>query len=302
MALAAGLNFAGAAAREWRASAERSLNALLARAGWADNFLVISEGAAAGRVWGKLGTVALLAVALSQSSMCSDIHADTLTQLLRTVASAQQLDGTFRCCIGRDDEQQVGQEFYPGQALLALAANTARDTSAIDRCLRAFWPYRAHFRAKPNTGFVLWHVDAWSRLALLTRDGHVIEFVFELVDWILQFQHGRNSHELFRGGFRDTPGVSSCVFGEAVVRALALAHAVGDRARVERYRVAVIAALSFCSRLRIGPDQRPFLPDPDRADGGVTTNLSTLMVRCDHVQHLMTFAAAALDVAGVLFS
>jgi AMMECR1 domain-containing protein len=303
MALAASV----AASRErqdrWRHSAARSADALLDRAvGFGDGWL-IPEPDAPPEGGGKLGTVALLAVALSCPSLRATYPRER-QRLLTTIGEAQRADGTFLCRLGGGKERARHVDFYPGQALLALALSSqSGDTWALERCRRAFRPCREHFRRQPNSAFVLWQADAWSRIALIEDNEAMADFVFELIDWLLPFQVGREGPEPYRGGFLTNASAhascvaaSSFVYTEAISRGAKLALQRRDLTRWTRYRTAVLDGLRFCSRLLIGGEHWPFLPHPARALGGVRASMSSFEVRCDNLQHMITCALSVLEM------
>jgi hypothetical protein len=281
----------------WRGSARRAADALLARAVRFGDGLIIVEDDPSGRKWGKLGSVALLAVALSFPSL-NEEFAEAYRGLMTTVIGSQGSNGMFQCRFGSAENEPAEVEFYPGEALLALAlAGERGDTSALAICHRAFSAYCQHFREIPRSSFVLWQVDVWSRLAIIENDQKIADFVFEMVDWLLQFQVVERPPGIYHGGFatHGAPGASTCTYTEAVIRGAKVARILGDRDRWFRYRKAMMAATSFCARLVICKEQRPFLADPARAFGGVTRSLKSFDVRCDHVQHLITLALTSLD-------
>ena len=302
MALAAGSAVSSTSADRWRRSAMRSAQALLATmVESADGDLFIPEQDPPGPGGGKLGTVALLALSLSCPSL-RGTYARDRERLLWAIRRARREDGTFRCRLGSGEEVLTHANYYPGQALLALAlAAEQGDEAALSCCRDAFAPYRKHFTDDPQTGFILWQLDVWRRMAMLDDRDPYAEFVFQMIDWLLPLQIGPEGRAEHQGGFRGGgPGSSACVYTEAIARAATLAQRVGDASRWVRYRDATIAGLRFCSRLILGDDQRPFVADPLLARGGVTKNLGTFDVRCDNVQHLITLALAVLGDPALL--
>lgn len=175
---------------------------------------------------------------------------------------------------------------------------TQGDESCRRYYRKAFVAYRDYFRKSPTTAFVGWHADAWSRAAILDANSEYAEFVFEQIDWVLQFQINGGRQSLIHGGFSwngNSPGYSSIVYTEAIARGAALAYQYGD-ARWLKYREAFQAGMTFCSRLRLIPEQSIFFPHPQRAMGGMTTSISNFAVRSDVVQHSITLALTALEI------
>jgi hypothetical protein len=276
-------------------SARRAVRAILERTGrWVDDSLIVREGRG-DHLWGKLGSTALLAVALLELDDPS-FHPNALAALIRALKAAQGLDGSFDCFPGTSRPAGPVVNFYPGEALLALAITGARgDPEALECCKRAFEPYKAHFRESPSSAFVGWHADVWSRLSLTIGSEEYAAFVFEQLDWLLPFQsHSGPEHGAFL--FDDRPGnVSSTVYTEAMIRGADLAYKLGHDDRSRRYSIASAAGLKFCARLQLDSSSKISLPNGHRAIGGVTSNLRTFQVRADNVQHMMTMAQAALE-------
>jgi AMMECR1 domain-containing protein len=255
-----------------------------------------------GKKSGKLGSTALLLLALMTPALASN-YEEEAEQLLAGIKSSQLRSGIFQCTFGDAYSRESQANFFPGQAILALTVKAGRGDSSCRECYRAaFRPYRDHFRNSPTTAFVGWHADAWSRAAMLDSNSEYAEFVFEQVDWLLQYQLVDSSDSSCFGGYSwngRPPGYSSIVYTEAIARAAALAHVVGD-VRLPKYRDAFISGIAFCDRLRLRREQSLFFPDPKRAIGGMTTSLSNFEVRSDVVQHAMTLGLAALDLMSLL--
>ena len=166
--------------------------------------------------WGKLGATALTALASQYSvgESCSDESA----AMVRTILELQNPDGSFICGIGRD-EGASAQDYFPGESLLALAryAHRTGDERASAALSKSFPYYRAHFRNRPASAFVLWQTDTWTRVASWLIDGsfpptgakglnvdELCAFVFEQVDWLLSYQYTKEmgSPPEYIGGFQ----------------------------------------------------------------------------------------------------
>jgi hypothetical protein len=233
--------------------------------------------------WGKLGSVALVLGAMSVSPTRADF-VSVRSLFLQTILSAVHESGRLTCRFGVPDDNDRDQEFYPGQAILALVlSDSAHLIQSLDR---VFSFYSDWFYKRPSTAFALWQVDAWSRLATSSGREDFGKLVFDIVDWLLAFQRHDPAGES-HGGFKDAPDASTFVYAEAVARGALLAKTFGHHERSHRYRRALQHALRFCAKLVIGPEHRPYLRSDD-ALGGVTENPRSFRVRCDHVQHMIT--------------
>jgi AMMECR1 domain-containing protein len=239
----------------------------------------------------KLGATALLAAALS-GGILREEFAQEYQQIYRSVVLAQKTDGRFITRFGLIEEGERESNFYSGQALLVLALEAERgNNEALEMCRRAFQPYVVHFRKAPTSAFVGWHVDVWSRLALLTGDQEYADFAFEQTDWLLQMQVERHRDLRWVGGFSQSgaaPKFSSIVFLEATVRALTLAIKTGHSKTARKYADCVRSGLQFCRLLRVEETPPTLLGNPTHCKGGVTLGLIDRRVRCDVVQHFIT--------------
>jgi len=253
-----------------------------------------SDGELAG-----VGATALLAAALSAGILRKEF-AQEYQQLYRSITSAQKPDGRFITHFGETEESERAANYYSGQALLVLALEAERgNTKALEMCRRAFEPYVFHFKQAPTTAFVGWHVNVWSRIAILTGNHAYADFVFEQTDWLLQWQIKSHRDLRWVGGFSQSGGApqfSSIVFLEATVRALLLAIRTGDAKRTKNYVDCVRSGLHFCRLLRLEETPSTLLGNPMRCKGGVALGLIDRRVRCDVVQHFITLCLAVEEI------
>lgn len=263
----------------------------------------VSEGATS---QGKLGTSALTLLAL-QFKPLDSLFEDHRRGLRRALLALQNEAGWFEPSISRTSPKENNQDYYPGEALVALGHELQRDApeDVSAAFQRAFDYYRDHFRRRPSTAFVLWQVDAWrlfdEHSTLPGVPSPYASFVFEMVDWLLNFQYTADNAPSpeYIGGFPHpgTPRYSTAVYTEAVIRAcgLALRHGLHDRAA--SYRQAARRGLSFVRRLQIGPESAFLFPRPELAVGGISANLCTFSIRSDFDQHAITAFLAAIEVS-----
>jgi AMMECR1 domain-containing protein len=261
------------------------------------------------RAIGKLGTTALTVLCAQYSSA----DPDTEARLVDSIIQLQRPDGSFICAIGDDEERSSSQNFYPGEALLALVVQGRRNTAykSAAAIAKAFKYYFDHFHSSPSSAFILWQVDAWSQfvLAKLHKEtpfcdlpddpapAAVIDFVFEQIDWLLRFQITSDEVKDYLGGFRvgDRPGFSTAAYVEALIRACHVAAQIGDEDRRLRYKQAALLGLRFLFRLQICDESRSFFPNPRFAIGGLTADFESLRMRCDFDQHFLTACLTALE-------
>jgi AMMECR1 len=265
---------------------------------------------------GWLGTSALTLAALQRGQLASRFQ-DERCKLITGILSLQRGDGSFYCSnevtSARDDGSK--QNYYPGEALMALCQEICSGSrAAIEPTKKAFGWYRDYFRRNPTTAFILWQADAWRLLSEWCRgndqgsdqeSSEYAAFVFEIVDWLLQFQLTDPSMcaEDFLGGFARfgaEPGYSTATYTEAIIRAYGLACRVGSQGRQALYYRAARLGLGFILRLQIVPETAFLFDDPSVVVGGVTKSLSDFTLRCDFDQHAITACLAALETPGLL--
>lgn len=189
--------------------------------------------------------------------------------------------------------QEVQQDYLPAQALLALAAASSSGKVQLDPVVvrRAVGYYRHRFRYQRSWGQVAWLTQAaaawWRCLRGTAASEGLAELVFEIVDWALLYQQEKS------GGFindqqPDSPGYTTGVYLEGVVAGLLVAGELGDSGRVRRYREAALAAVRFLDSITYQERDRPLLPNPAQAIGGVRISRTASDVRIDFVQHALS--------------
>ena len=177
------------------------------------------------------------------------------------------------------------QNYVPGQVLLALVAAARSGFVRVDeqKIDRAFRYYRHRFRYQRDFGQVSWMAlaaAAWSRL---TSQQEWAELVFEIADWILEFQQTKTGAFL-TDQQPDTPGFTTAVYLEAIAAALHVAVEF-EPPRCGRYEDAWRRGFAFLDCLIMQERDSSILPNPEYAIGGVRENLYSGHVRIDFVQH-----------------
>jgi len=120
---------------------------------------------------------------------------------------------------------------------------------------------------------------AWARL---TSQREYAGLVFEIADWILEFQS--KSGAFLTDHQPDTPGYTTAVYLEAIGAAFHVA-AEFNPALCRRYDDAFQQGFAFLDRLIIQDRDSSVLPNSDYAVGGLRENLYSGHVRIDFVQH-----------------
>ena len=241
----------------------------------------------------KLGVTALLCCALSQHPDPAPF-APARRKLIRGILWLQRPSGMFITAFP-PAERVTAQDYFPGEALLALAMHYEHEPSAevLEAFDRAIEFYRAYFRDRPSPAFVPWQVQAYTRMARLTKRSDYVTYVFELTDWLADKQLTESNcrwPELWGGIAPYQPGragVATAAYLEGFADALELARSTGDAERVQRYERLVRRAARFVMQLQVRPEEAYFIRSPIDAVGGIRTTPSLNLLRIDHAQHAL---------------
>lgn len=247
----------------------------------------------------KLGVSALLALAMMQHPDQTR-YADQRDKLSNGILHLQRDSGLFLTAFPPAQELR-GQEYFPGEALLALAAEYDRRPNeriliAFDRAIDF---YRDYFRAKRTAAFVPWQVQAFAKMSHQTKRRDFIDFVFELTDWQLERQISEKNcpwPELL-GGFDspDGPTAASAAYLEALCDALEVARTANDETRVARYEGAIRQAARFVMQLQFRPEEAWFARSPKNAIHGIRSAPGRSIIRIDHCAHALTALVKAKE-------
>jgi hypothetical protein len=241
----------------------------------------------------KLGVTALLCLAMAVHPE-AERFSKVREKLINGMLWLQRPSGMFWTAFPPAVEVEA-QDYFPGEALLAMAAHYRLDPSAhiLEAFHRAITFYRSYFRDRPSPAFVPWQVQAYTLMARQSKRKDYIDYVFELTDWLATKQLNRLNcpwPELWGGIAAYQPGrvgVATATYLEGFADALQLARSVGDAARVERYEEVVREATRFVMQLQIRPEEAYFIHSLRDAVGGIRTSPSLNLLRIDHCQHAL---------------
>lgn len=241
----------------------------------------------------KLGVTALLSVAMAHHPH-ADQYDSIRQRLIRGMLSLQRPSGMFVTAFPPAEEIS-GQDYYPGEALLALALDYDRHPSAVvlDAFDRAISYYREYFRDSRSPAFVSWQVQAFALIAQHSKRQEYVDYVFELTDWLAEKQLTQANCKWpeLRGGVAATTsgraGVATASHLEGFTDALTLARTVGDVARARRYETVVREAARFVMQLQFRPEEAYYIRSPQDAVGGIRTAPAINKLRIDHCQHAL---------------
>jgi hypothetical protein len=288
-----------------RESAERTVAFLLFSAEInARGFFVSEYSEESGFIAGsKLGSTALLTLALTFAPF-REQYATQLGRLINGIAAAQMPMGAFSGDLCKAEASS--QRYAPGEAILALVryAEQTGEQHVLRGLDGAFQFYRRYYRFDPHPGFLLWHVDAWSRASRLpflasSQRREYAAFAEYLSAPLLAKQHRASvcSDDRFSGGIAAgaRPGVATSLYVECLCRTAGLLREQGREAELPRYREAIQAGLGFIARLSVGETEAAHLANKEFFLGGFRMHPESSQLRMDNDQHVATSCLAAIE-------
>ena len=251
----------------------------------------------------KLGAAAVAVVAILNLPDASSYQRQ-LSRLTRFLQKMQNPDGSFRTFL-RPQNRNDNQNFYPGEALLALAM--LDDPALTPAILRGFHHYRTQYRKDRNPAFIPWHSMACCRLYRTTQAPELAEFVFEMNDWLVTLQALAPAQpdtigEFFTPQTADfgPPHASSTgVYLEGLIEAHSLAREFGHKSRADTYRHAILRGLRSLRQLQFTDlTDHYYLNKTARVLGGLRSSTHDNTLRLDNVQHGLMAIWQSLDRFG----
>jgi hypothetical protein len=256
---------------------------------------------------GRLGCTALAILAL-QPPWLKEFRPQRLS-LVSGLLSLQDRGGWFPSHVSRHN-RLGNQDFYPGEALLALAREyQISPTPQLRSALRSAFPfYRKYFSKPRRMSSVPWQAKAWATAHDSDPRRGYSRFVLDQLDALLHQQYFADETipSDFLGGFVSNgrpkgskPTFITALFTESLIYGMNVAAKVHSP-RLRRYRLAAIAGLEFLLRLQIDDEPGPYVPNPALAAGAITHDLGSFEVRCDYNLHAITCLLAALASDDIL--
>ncbi len=242
----------------------------------------------------KLGAAALAALGIVEAPFRAEL-AEYEQTLVRFTDHMLRDNGRFYTFYKSDREDN--HNFYPGETLLlwAFLMEKQPDPERLDRFMKSFYHYREWHRANTNPAFIPWHTQAYYMVWRHTRNEELRDFVFEMNDFLADFQQWDNvRYEDERGRYHDPerrnfgpPHASSTgVYLEGFIDAYKMAKEVGDEVRAERYRRAMLQGIRSLMQLQFVDDvDTYYVVKKDDVLGGIRTTVYNNTIRVDNVQH-----------------
>jgi hypothetical protein len=242
-----------------------------------------------------LASVALLLLALCRLPRVDD-RRERARGLSQTLWMSIDIHGRVSTRRSRADSADAFQDEVPGQVLLslAMASEAGLTEKREDRLSRAFRYYRHRFRYKRSLGQVSWLMQAFSAWWRVTAEHSWAEFVFDVGDWILEYQQEK-SGAFITDHQPDTPGYTTALYLSGLGAGARLAAALGARRRHQCYLDACARGLQFLQHLVIQPREASLYSDPEFAIGGVRRSYDRSEIQVDFVLHSLS---AILELNG----
>jgi len=209
-----------------------------------------------------------------------------LTELAEGILAMQQEDGSFNTYFTYNSSS--GIDYYPGECLLSLMMlyKNNGNESYLESVEKAFYYYKTYWQNNKNTAFIPWHTQAYKLLYEETNDSEIADFIFEMNDWILNYQVQNSAYPDEIGGFfGGTPTTTASCYMEGVNDALTVARYVNDTDRIERYSNSIKNATKFILQTQFTEENSFYLTNKSRAIGGFKYSLVDNRIRNDFVQH-----------------
>lgn len=241
----------------------------------------------------QLGATAQFCLALTDAPN-PELTADIRTKLANAIRWLQKPNGRFLTTFPPNRDLE-GEDVAPGQAVLALVRCYELDPSQelLDAIDRAFPIYQDRYERVGSPAMIPWHMQAYSRMARLTKQSKYRDFAFRMADQVCEHQITSTHRDAtMLVGAIAAPGVlpanaATAAMLSGLVEAARLAKETGDAQRFERYSHACRLAARFVMQLQIRKEECFFVRSlPDTVDG-VRTSPMDWRIRLDNCQHAL---------------
>ncbi len=257
----------------------------------------------------KLGTVALTLCAILDLPHAEQARFRRFRNaMVNAVLAQQKPDGSFWTYF-RPNRKPGSQDYAPGEALLALIKcfQVTGDRRCLESVQTALKFYRPYFRKQPNLSFVTWQAQVYAKMydeavrAKMPQADKYAQFVFEMCDWLLQFQLRESKAgwpDCF-GGFVvapfKRPGIGTAAYLEGLAEGLRLARLIDPDDRAKEYGPAVLFAMRLVGQLHCRPCDTYYMTKPELMRGSFRFSLLNHSARIDNIQHAAVGLLAAIE-------
>jgi len=263
----------------------------------------------------KLGgnALAILALAEYQRATGDRRHLPAMVRLAEWIRGVQDPDtGRFTVHRQRYSDRKVSKfvsDYYPGEALLALARLYRVDDAPADRKRREGWLDTA----EKNARYLItvrdkvpiekqihdhWLLYALEELYRLRKNPLYLHHAHRISGVIVLKQRRLSTDPDWLGSYHTPPrSTPTATRTEGLCAAYQLLRDFGEGKEAQRVLEAAVLGLRFQMYNQFGPETAMYLPDPPRCLGGIRRSLTDFEIRIDYVQHHIS---AALGTARLL--
>jgi len=210
-----------------------------------------------------------------------------LSEFSQGILSLQNDDGSYNTYFNSD--RNSGVDFYPGEAMLALMKlyNYNGNSSYLESVKKAAPYYIDYWRSNKNSAFIPWHTQTYYFLYQETKDYDLVDFVFEMNDWVINYYQNKTGKYPDKiGGFpKSVPRYSTSSYLEGINDAYSLAVQVNADEKIAEYKESIRLGTRFILQTQFNEKNIFYLENPKRAIGGFKESLVSNDLRNDYTQH-----------------
>ncbi|PRQ04029.1 hypothetical protein ENSA5_11520 [Enhygromyxa salina] len=150
-----------------------------------------------------------------------------------------------------------------------------------------------------------WPVGTTPATPVEITEQELVDFVFEMNDWLIEnmevweesaFDDEKGRFYSRKKDYGSPHASATGVYIEGIIDAYAMAKAVGDRKREDRYRKALSRAIRSVMQIQYVDDiDMYYVTDRQRTKGGLRTTVLRNEIRVDNVQHVLMGVLKVLD-------
>ncbi|HNO78854.1 MAG TPA: hypothetical protein PKN33_12415 [Phycisphaerae bacterium] len=241
----------------------------------------------------QLGATAQFCLALADAPN-PKLTANIREQLANAIIWLQNPNGRFITTFPPNRDLE-GEDVAPGQAVLALVRcyelnPTQKLLDAIDK---AFPIYQDRYERVGSPAMIPWHMQAYSRMARLTKQSKYRDFAFRMADQVCDHQIVSNNRDArMLVGAIAAPGIlpanaATAAMLSGLTEAAKLAKETGDTKRYDRYTEACRLAARFVMQLQVRKEECFFVRSQPDTVNGIRTSPIDWRIRIDNCQHAL---------------
>ncbi len=210
-------------------------------------------------------------------------------KLAGSILALQQDNGKFNTDFLKAN-RPIDQQYYPGETLLALSHyyDFTRKKDILQAADKAFTFYREFWKDNKKGPFVPWQARAYSRFYEITGREKYKNFVFILMDWMLDKYPPRDDRLPGKKGAMHWCFASTGVYTEGLAAACKLAQTVKDHKRFNKYRRALASCAGYLINLQYHANDCYLYQKPRKITGAMAFKPTDNKLRLDSTYHAIS--------------